>query len=58
MAPSDNLPDDLADDLASRHKRVMERVAAAAQKSGRNPSDILVVAVTKEARPQDILRLA
>lgn len=44
-------------DLSSRYKRICERVADAAVKSGRNPEDVLLVAVTKYAQPEQIRKL-
>lgn len=43
--------------LAERYRSVMGRVAAAARKSGRRPQDIITVAVTKYADPDDIRAL-
>ncbi len=43
--------------LAQRYAAVKERVARAAQRSGRRPDDILLVAVTKFADPGDIREL-
>jgi pyridoxal phosphate enzyme (YggS family) len=43
--------------LDERYHAVRERVAAAATKSGRRPQDVLLVAVTKYAEPDDIRRL-
>jgi len=44
-------------DLRDRYQRVTERVAAAAERSGRTASDIIVVAVTKLAAPDQIRHL-
>jgi len=43
--------------LESRYREVMQRVAAAATRSGRSPKDIVVVAVTKYAEPDQIRSL-
>ena len=43
--------------LKDAYRRVMDRVAAAAERSGRRPSDVLVVAVTKHAGPDQIRQL-
>jgi hypothetical protein len=43
--------------LASRYASVKERIAAAAQRSGRTRSDVLLVAVTKNAAIDDIREL-
>jgi len=43
--------------LAERYARTRERVAAAARRSGRRADDILLVAVTKYAEPEDIREL-
>lgn len=40
--------------LRERYTEVMDRVARAARRAGRSPSDILVVAVTKYAEPDQI----
>jgi pyridoxal phosphate enzyme (YggS family) len=44
-------------DLPERYQRVTERVAAAAERAGRSASDVLVVAVTKLAAPDQIRHL-
>jgi hypothetical protein len=44
-------------ELRDRYKQVMDRVAAAAERSGRKAGDILVVAVTKNASPEQIRQL-
>lgn len=44
-------------ELRDRYRRVMDRVAQAAERSGRKPEDILVVAVTKYAAPEQIRHL-
>ncbi|MDP6058571.1 MAG: YggS family pyridoxal phosphate-dependent enzyme [Pirellulaceae bacterium] len=43
--------------LKDSYRRVMDRVAAAAERSGRRPSDVLLVAVTKHAGPDRIRQL-
>lgn len=43
--------------LRSRYESVRERVAAAAARSGRKADDILIVAVTKNAAPEQIREL-
>jgi hypothetical protein len=43
--------------LAQRYERVLERVAAAAERSGRDPSDVTLVAVSK-TWPADVLAAA
>jgi len=43
--------------LKDAYRRVMDRVAAAAERSGRRPNDVLVVAVTKYAGPDRIRQL-
>lgn len=43
--------------LKDRYRSVMDRVAAAAERSGRRPEDVLVVAVTKTAGPDEIRQL-
>jgi hypothetical protein len=43
--------------LKDRYRRVMDRVASAAARTGRKPSDILVVAVTKTASPDHIRQI-
>ncbi len=45
-------------ELKQRYQGVMERVARAAQKSGRKACDIIVVAVTKTASPEQVRYLA
>ncbi len=45
------------DQLRDRYKAVMEQVAAAAQRSGRRAADIMVVAVTKTATPDQIRQI-
>lgn len=45
------------DQLRDRYKAVMEQVAAAAQRSGRRAADIMVVAVTKTASPDQIRQI-
>ncbi|MAE61773.1 MAG: YggS family pyridoxal phosphate-dependent enzyme [Planctomycetaceae bacterium] len=44
-------------ELKDRYRGVMDRVAAAAERSGRRPEDVLVVAVTKTAGPDEIRQL-
>lgn len=44
-------------ELLDRYNRTMDRVAAAAERSGRRLSDVLVVAVTKFATPDQIRTL-
>lgn len=44
-------------DLKQRYQQVMDRVAAAAQRAGRKPEGVLVVAVTKFASPETIRAL-
>ncbi len=44
-------------DLRDRYRQVIERVGEAAARVGRNPSDIVVVAVTKFAAPDEIRHL-
>ncbi|MEX2218400.1 MAG: YggS family pyridoxal phosphate-dependent enzyme [Phycisphaerales bacterium] len=44
--------------LKSRYEAVKERVAAAARRAGRAPSDIVIVAVTKYADPEQVRALA
>lgn len=43
--------------LEERYAAVKARVAEAAQRSGRQPGDVLLVAVTKHAEPEQIRRL-
>ncbi|MBK7404589.1 MAG: YggS family pyridoxal phosphate-dependent enzyme [Phycisphaerales bacterium] len=43
--------------LAERYHGVCERVAAAARRSGREPEDVILVAVTKNAEPEQIRAL-
>ena len=43
--------------LAQRYQSVRERIATAAHRAGRSPSDVLLVAVTKFADPTDIREL-
>lgn len=43
--------------LRDAYQRVMDRIAAAAQRSGRRPGDVLMVAVTKNATPDQIRTL-
>lgn len=43
--------------LAERYQRVRQRVASAAARAGRRPEDILLVAVTKYAEPDQIRAL-
>jgi len=43
--------------LEQRYAQVCERIAAAAKKAGRKPTDVLLVAVTKTAEPEQIKRL-
>src|SRR6476659_951622 len=45
------------DTLESRYAEVAERIAAAAAKSRRQASDIILVAVTKNAEPEQIKEL-
>lgn len=47
----------LPDSLEARYTEVRQRVAAAAIKSGRRPEDVLLVAVTKSADPEQIREL-
>ena len=47
----------MTDALAERYHQVCERVAAAARRSGREPEDIILVAVTKNAEPEQIRAL-
>lgn len=44
-------------DLAQRYAQIKERVARAARRAGRKPDDILLVAVTKFAEPEQIREL-
>ncbi|MHC4994172.1 MAG: YggS family pyridoxal phosphate-dependent enzyme [Planctomycetota bacterium] len=44
-------------ELKDRYKDVLDRVAAAAVRSGRQPGDIITVAVTKAASPEQIRQL-
>lgn len=44
----------LAETLAERYHQTCERVAEAAIRSGRRPEDVILVAVTKAAEPEDI----
>lgn len=43
--------------LETRYEIVRERIAEAAQRSGRTAKDVMLVAVTKNAEPEDIRRL-
>ena len=43
--------------LKERYRRVTERVAEAAERSGRRSSDVIVVAVTKTATPEQLRQL-
>jgi PLP dependent protein len=47
----------LPDSLEARYAEVRERIAAAAVKSGRRPEDVMLVAVTKAADPEQIREL-
>jgi len=47
----------VSDTLTTRYSEVCERVARAAKRAGRNPGDIIVVAVTKFAVPEQIKAL-
>jgi len=40
--------------LAERLSQVKQRIAAAAQKAGRNPSEVTLIAVTKTAAPEQV----
>ena len=44
-------------ELRDRYRRVMDRVAQAAERSGRRADDVLVVAVTKTASPDQIRQI-
>lgn len=48
---------DPADGLAERYRQVMDRVAAAAARSGRQPRDVFVVAVSKYADMDQVREL-
>ena len=43
--------------LRDAYRRVSERIAAAAERSGRRPDDVVMVAVTKNASPDQIRQL-
>lgn len=43
--------------LDDRYAKVRDRVAAAAERSGRRPDEVILVAVTKHAEPEQIRRL-
>jgi len=45
------------DPLQQRYREISERVAAAAERSGRSAEDVLVIAVTKTATPEQVRRL-
>jgi pyridoxal phosphate enzyme (YggS family) len=45
--PEREAPESVADDLARRVRAVRARVAAAAERAGRDPDDVTIVAVTK-----------
>lgn len=45
------------DELADRYRKVMDRVAAAASRSGRRPEQVVTVAVTKTAGLEQIRKL-
>lgn len=47
----------MAETLAQRYHQTCERVAAAAVRSKRRPEDVILVAVTKHAEPEDIRSL-
>lgn len=47
----------LPDSIEARYSEVCDRVAAAAKKSGRRPEDVLIVAVSKSAEPEQIRAL-
>ena len=47
----------MPDSLQTRYQEVCDRVGRAAQKSGRKPGDIILVAVTKHADPEQIKTL-
>jgi hypothetical protein len=47
----------MAETLAERYHETCRRVADAAVRSGRRPEDVILVAVTKNADPEDIRRL-
>lgn len=55
----DDSPSDMLDDggLADRWRGVQSRIATAAQRVGRRPEEILLVAVTKSATPVQIRRI-
>jgi pyridoxal phosphate enzyme (YggS family) len=44
----------MPDTLAERYHQTCERVAEAARRTGRRPEDVILVAVTKNAEPEDI----
>lgn len=46
-----------AESLEGRYKGVKERIAAAAKKAGRSASDVMLVAVTKFAEPEQVRSL-
>ncbi|MGI6188446.1 MAG: YggS family pyridoxal phosphate-dependent enzyme [Clostridiales bacterium] len=42
-------------DIRHNVKKVMERIAEAAYRTGRHPDDIILIAVTKSVKPNDII---
>ncbi len=55
--PAQGNQDSLPESLHDRYGLVMDRIARAAAKSGRKPGDIILVAVTKFAAPEQIREL-
>ncbi len=50
-------PRTMPESLEGRYEQVRERVARAAERAGRRPDDVLLVAVTKTAEPEQIREL-
>lgn len=57
IAPMMSNPRALPDTLAERYELVKSRIAAAAKRSGRRAEEILLVAVTKYATPEQVREL-
>jgi len=56
-APHHEHTEPQADPLLTRYAQVNERVAAAAKRAGRKPGEVILVAVTKTAAPEQIRTL-
>ncbi len=55
--PAAATPRPMTDPLHERYSRVKERIAAAAERAGRSADDIMLVAVTKHAEPEQVRAL-